>query len=399
MERGAAAPARRLPPLVRALALVSLLTDAASEMIYPLLPVFLTTVLGASPAMLGVVEGAAESTAALVKLGSGWWSDRIGRYTPLILIGYALATVTRPFMSVAQTAWQVVSLRVIDRIGKGIRGAPRDALLAGSVDAGMRGRAFGFHRAADHLGAVIGPVVAWFLLQRVHLSLRSVFMLSVVPGALAVITILVAVRDPRAHAPSPDLVAVAPAAPRAPMPRRFWVVLGVLLLFTLGNSSDAFLLLRAQQLGVPISLLPVLWAVHHVVKSAASVPGGALSDRIGRRAVMLIGWLWYALVYAGFALATTALQAWLLFLAYGLYFGLVEGAEKALIADLAPPDRRGTAFGWYNAAVGVAALPASLLLGVLWTMWGPAAAFTCGASLAAVAAALGLLVLPSPHTA
>ena len=400
MARGAAAPARRLPPLVRALALVSLLTDAASEMIYPLLPVFLTTVLGASPAMLGVVEGAAESTAALVKLGSGWWSDRIGRYTPLILIGYALATVTRPFMSVAQTAWQVVSLRVIDRIGKGIRGAPRDALLAGSVDAGMRGRAFGFHRAADHLGAVIGPVVAWFLLQRVHLSLRSVFMLSVVPGALAVVTILVAVRDPQSPAPSPDVAAaVVPVAPRTPMPRRFWAVLGVLLLFTLGNSSDAFLLLRAQQLGIPIALLPVLWAVHHVVKSAASVPGGALSDRIGRRAVMLVGWLWYALVYAGFALATTAVQAWLLFLAYGLYFGLVEGAEKALIADLAPPDGRGTAFGWYNAAVGVAALPASLLLGVLWTMRGPAAAFTCGASLAAVAAALGLLVLPRPHTA
>jgi MFS family permease len=400
MARAAAAPARRLPPLVRALALVSLLTDAASEMIYPLLPVFLTTVLGASPAMLGVVEGAAESTAALVKLGSGWWSDRIGRYTPLVLIGYALATVTRPFMSVAQTAWQVVSLRVIDRIGKGIRGAPRDALLAGSVDAGMRGRAFGFHRAADHLGAVIGPVVAWFLLQQVHLSLRSVFMLSVVPGVLAVITILVAVRDPQSRVPSPDVAtAVVPAAPHAPMPRRFWAVLGVLLVFTLGNSSDAFLLLRAQQLGIPIALLPVLWAVHHVVKSAASVPGGALSDRIGRRAVMLIGWLWYALVYAGFALATTAVQAWLLFLAYGLYFGLVEGAEKALIADLAPPDRRGTAFGWYNAAVGVAALPASLLLGVLWTMWGPAAAFTCGASLAAVAAALGLLVLPRPHAA
>lgn len=386
---------RRLPPLVRALALVSLLTDAASEMIYPLLPVFLTSVLGASPAMLGVVEGAAESTAALVKLGSGWWSDRIGRYTPLVLIGYGLATVTRPFMSVAQTAWQVVSLRVIDRIGKGIRGAPRDALLAASVDPGMRGRAFGFHRAADHLGAVIGPMIAWFLLQRVHLSLRSVFMLSVVPGALAVLTILVAVRDPRSRAAARDVAPAAmPDAPGTPLPRRFWAVLGVLLLFTLGNSSDAFLLLRAQQLGIPVALLPVLWAVHHVVKSAASIPGGALSDRIGRRPVMLIGWLWYALVYAGFALATTVVQAWLLFLAYGLYFGLVEGAEKALIADLAPPAQRGTAFGWYNAAIGIAALPASLLLGGIWTMRGPSAAFAFGALLAATATVLGTIILP-----
>lgn len=392
MERDAAATERRLPPLVRALALVSLLTDAASEMIYPLLPIFLTTVLGASPAMLGVVEGAAESTAALVKLGSGWWSDRIGRYTPLVLIGYLLATVTRPFMSVAQTAWQVVSLRVVDRIGKGIRGAPRDALLAGSVDASMRGRAFGFHRAADHLGAVIGPAIAWFLLQRLHLSLRTVFMLSVVPGTLAVITILVAVRDPASRAAAP--ASVVPVAEPTPMPRHFWAVLGVLLLFTLGNSSDAFLLLRAQQLGIPVALLPVLWAVHHVVKSASSIPGGALSDRIGRRAGMLIGWGWYALVYAGFALATTAVQAWLLFLAYGVYFGLVEGAEKALIADLAPADRRGTAFGWYNAAIGVAALPASLLLGVIWTMRGPSAAFACGAMLAATAMLLGVFVLP-----
>jgi MFS family permease len=389
--------ARRLPPIVRALALVSLLTDAASEMIYPLLPVFLTTVLGASPAMLGLVEGAAESTAALVKLASGWWSDRARRYTPLVLIGYVIATVTRPFIGVAQSAWQVLSLRVIDRIGKGIRGAPRDALLASSVDASVRGRAFGFHRAADHLGAVIGPIVAWVLLQRLHLELRTVFMLSVVPGVLAVITVLVAVRDP-APSISREVDAVKLesriAATVTPLPRRFWAVLGVLLLFTLGNSSDAFLLLRAQQLGVPVALLPILWAVHHMVKSAASVPGGALSDRIGRRTVMLVGWAWYALVYAGFAMATTAWQAWALFLAYGVYFGLVEGAEKALIADLAPADRRGTAFGWYNAVMGIAALPASVLLGAIWNAAGPARAFQVGALIAALAVVLGVFVLP-----
>jgi MFS family permease len=405
------APTRRLPPMVRALALVSLLTDAASEMIYPLLPVFLTTVLGASPAMLGVVEGAAESTASLVKLASGWYSDRMRRYKPLMLIGYTIATLTRPFVSIASSASQVLTLRIVDRIGKGIRGAPRDALLAGSVDASIRGRAFGFHRAADHLGAVIGPLIAWVLLQRLHLELRTVFALSVIPGLLAVITIVVAVReDPRAIAePRSDRAQLDTvtgtalrkqdvAATPARMPRRFWAVLGVLLLFTLGNSSDAFLLLRAQQLGIPIAMLPVLWAVHHMVKSAASVPGGALSDRIGRRTVVLIGWAWYAFVYAGFAFATTAWQAWALFLAYGLYFGLVEGAEKALIADLAPAQRAGTAFGWYNAVIGVAALPASLLLGALWTAHGPAMAFGVGASLAACAMVLGLFVLPRRAT-
>ncbi len=385
----------RLPPIVRALALVSLLTDAASEMIYPLLPVFLTTVLGASPAMLGVLEGAAESTAALVKLTSGWWSDRVRRYTPLVLAGYALATITRPFIGVAQSAWQVVGLRLIDRVGKGIRGAPRDALLAGSVAPASRGRAFGFHRAADHFGAVIGPIAAWVLLQQLHLTLRTVFMLSVVPGLLAVLTILIAVRDPAERMRTGSDVVAGSASDATPMPPRFWGVLGVLLLFTLGNSSDAFLLLRAQQLGVPIAMLPLLWAAHHVVKSLASVPGGALSDRIGRRTVLLAGWGWYAAVYAGFAVATTAAQVWMLFLAYGLYFGLVEGTEKALIADLAPDGRRGTAFGWYNATMGVAALPASVLLGTIWSARGPTMAFSVGAALAGAAMLLGALALPS----
>lgn len=385
-----------LPPLVRALALVSLLTDAASEMIYPLLPVFLTSVLGASPAMLGALEGAAESTASLLKLASGWYSDRIRRYTPLVLIGYTIASAVRPFISVARNALDVVALRLIDRTAKGIRGAPRDALLAASVAPEQRGRAFGFHRAGDHLGAVIGPLIAWVLLQRLHLPMRTVFMLSAVPGALAVLTIVIAVRDPKV--PTPVVGdASAPAhdgEATDALPRRFWFVLGVLLLFTLGNSTDAFLLLRAQQLGVPVSVLPLLWAVHHVVKSASSVPGGALSDRFGRRGVMLAGWAWYALVYIGFALATTALAAWALFLAYGLYFGLVEGAEKALIADLAPAARRGTAFGWYNAVMGIAALPASVLMGAVWTARGPVAAFSVGAGLAASACACGLLVLP-----
>jgi len=388
-------PTRGLPPLVRALALVSLLTDAASEMIYPLLPVFVITVLGGSPAMLGLLEGAAESTAALVKLGSGALSDRIGRFTPIVLLGYGIAAVTRPFMGVAQSVNQVIGLRLIDRVGKGIRSAPRDALLAASVEPAVRGRAFGFHRAADHLGAVIGPIVAWVLLQQLHLSLRTVFMLSAIPGLLAVLTIVIAVRDPSGKAVQlPDAPVLPARRDDVAMPRRFWAVLGVLLLFTLGNSTDAFLLLRAQQLGVPVAMLPLLWSAHHVVKAASSVPGGALSDRVGRRRVMLMGWTLYALVYLGFAYASSATHAWLLFLVYGLYFGLVEGAEKALIADLAPPERRGTAFGWYNAAMGVAALPASVLLGMVWTLRGPTAAFSVGAAICAAALLCGLMVFP-----
>jgi len=310
-----------------------------------------------------------------------------------VLLGYGIATVTRPFMGLAQSVNQVIGLRLIDRVGKGLRSAPRDALLAASVEPAVRGRAFGFHRAADHLGAVIGPIVAWVLLQQLHLSLRTVFMLSVVPGLLAVLTIVIAVRDP-----SPDAARDSPVLPAGrdlvAMPRRFWAVLGVLLLFTLGNSTDAFLLLRAQQLGVPVAMLPLLWSAHHVVKAASSVPGGALSDRVGRRRVMLIGWTLYALVYIGFAYASSATHAWLLFLVYGLYFGLVEGAEKALIADLAPPERRGTAFGWYNAAMGVAALPASVLLGMVWTLRGPTAAFSVGAAICAAALICGLVVFP-----
>ena len=396
MSAGPAPESRAaLPPMVRALALVSLLTDAASEMIYPLLPVFLTTVLGASPATLGLIEGAAESTAAIVKLGSGWLSDRIGRYTPVVLVGYAIATITRPFIGMAQSASQVIALRLIDRTGKGIRGAPRDALLAGAVDASMRGRAFGFHRAADHLGAVIGPLIAWMLLQWVHLDLRTVFVLSAIPGVLAVLTILIAVRDPaKATTSSVAISASHAAAVSEPMPRQFWAVLAVLLLFTLGNSTDAFLLLRAQQLGVPVAALPLLWAALHVVKSASSVPGGVLSDRVGRRTALLLGWGWFALIYAGFSVAVSAWQAWALFLAYGLYFGFVEGAEKALIADLAPASRRGTAFGWYNAAMGVAALPASLLMGAVWTARGPGPAFLIGAVLALLSLVLGAMILP-----
>lgn len=388
-----------LPPTVRALAAVSFLTDAASEMLYPLLPAFLGTVLGASPALVGAIEGAAESTAALVKVASGWWRDRTGRAKPLVVLGYGLATVARPLVSLTTAAWQVLALRLVDRTGKGIRGAPRDALLAGSVDATMRGRAFGFHRAADHAGAVVGPLLAFALLQGAGLELRTVFALSAIPGVLSLVVLVAGVHEPRTpRAPttqaSPTRADDAGVAARTPLPRRFWAVLATILVFTLGNSTDAFLLLRAQDLGVPVALLPILWAAHHVVKSALATPFGALSDRVGRRTLLLAGWAWYALVYAGFAFATTAWHAWALFLLYGAHFALVEGAERALVADLVPAERRGTAFGWFNAAVGAAALPASLLLGAVWNGYGATAAFLTGAGIAGAACVLGVVTLP-----
>ncbi|HEV2854520.1 MAG TPA: MFS transporter [Thermoanaerobaculia bacterium] len=383
-------PRLKLGRNVLALAVVSFLTDVSSDMTYPLLPVFLATVLGASATAVGAIEGAAESTAALLKLASGWWSDRTPRRKPLVLAGYTIASVIRPLIGLAQSVSQVLGIRVADRIGKGIRGAPRDALIADSVDPAIRGRAFGFHRAADHAGAVVGPLLAFALLRWGGADLRTVFLLTAIPGALAVAMLLFGVREiPRAAAASEkgqglDL--------KVPLGHRFWAYLGVLLLFTLGNSTDAFLLLRAGQLGVSAALVPILWAMLHVVKSLSSTPGGVLSDRLGRKPLIIAGWALYAAVYFAFGRAETQWQAWALFGVYGLYFGLTEGVEKALVADLVAPERRGAAFGWYNLAIGLGALPASLLFGVLWDRWGSTAAFDFGALLALVAA-VGLAIV------
>ena len=377
---------KRIGRNVYALSAVSFFTDASSEMIYPLLPVFLTTVLGASAGSLGVIEGAAETTSALLKLASGWWSDRVRKRKPLVLWGYAIASTMRPLVAIATNALQVLLIRVADRVGKGIRNAPRDALIAESVDPSIRGRAFGFHRAADHAGGVVGPLIAFAVLSYHVAELRTVFWLAAIPGVLSVLVVIFAVRDvPRgvqsATTLAPDL--------SQPLGASFWRVLAVIFVFTLGNSTDAFLLLRASQLGVPVALAPILWAALHVVKSASSTPGGALSDRIGRRPTLIMGWVLYAAVYFGFARASSGWQAWALFAVYGVFFGLTEGSERALIADLVALERRGTAFGWYTLAIGLGALPASLLFGYVWDHAGPATAFVMGASLA-LAAAIGL---------
>lgn len=399
-------PGQRIPRTVVALSLVSLLTDVSSEMIYPLVPTFLATVLGASALSVGAIEGTAETVAAVLKYYSGAWSDRLRRRKPLVVAGYLIASVLRPLTGVAQGAGQVFAIRVGDRIGKGIRSAPRDAMLADSVAPAERGRAYGFHRSADHLGAVLGPLVAFVLLQWGGVSLRTVFVLAAVPAALAMVVLVVGVREEgvaqrdgtagegRVRGGGGGEARLKAGGGPAPLGRRFYAYLAVLLLFTLGNSTDAFLLLRARDLGVTAAMIPVLWAALHVVKSAASTPAGALSDRVGRRALIVAGWVTYAAVYLGFARASGHWAAWGLFLAYGVFYGLTEGVEKALVADLVPAAARGRAFGWYNLALGIGALPASLLFGAVWDAWGAPAAFTMGAALAAFSAALLLVVVP-----
>lgn len=385
----------RLGRNVIALGAVSFFTDASSEMIYPLLPLFITTTIGASAVSVGAIEGAADSVSALLKLASGWLSDRTRRRKPLVVAGYALASAVRPLVAFAQSAAHVLAIRVTDRVGKGVRGAPRDALIADSVEPALRGRAFGFHRAADHLGAVVGPLVAFALLSWAGFEMRTVFLLAAIPAAIAVVTLVVAVREVSPTAPG----AASIDGLRAPrrLGGRFFAYLGILLLFTLGNSTDAFLLLRATELGIGAALLPVLWAMHHLVKSVTSTPGGILSDRSGRKPVIVAGWMVYAAVYLAFGHASEAWHVWLLFAIYGVYFGLTEGVERALVADLVPPDRRGAAFGWYNLAIGLGALPASVIFGAMYDRFGALTAFTVGAS-AALLASLGLWILiPSQH--
>jgi len=392
LEVSPPAPARSaLGRNVAALSAVSFLNDISSEMIYPLIPTFLSVVLGASASAVGVVEGAAESTAALLKLASGWLSDRARRRKPLVLAGYAIAGVVRTLLAFAQNVGQVVAIRVTDRVGKGIRTSPRDALIADSVDPAVRGRAFGFNRAADNAGAVIGPLIAFAVLHFEGIPLRRVFLLASIPALLALIVLVAGVREhPRA-----DRAEHAGPLLEGRMGARFWAFMVVVFVFTLGNSTDAFLLLRAAQLGVPMAFAPLLWAMLNLVKSLSNTPGGALSDRVGRKPLIVAGWAFYAVVYLLFGRAHAAWEAWALFAVYGIYFGLTEGVEKALVADLVPAARRGAAFGWYNLALGLGALPASLIFGAIWDRAGAPAAFTFGAAMAAAAAIAIAFVAPA----
>jgi MFS family permease len=400
-------PRPKLGRNVIGLSAVSFFTDVSTEMIYPLLPVFLAGVLGANASFIGAIEGAAETTASLLKLLSGWWSDKVSTRKPFVVAGYLIASIVRPFTAAAHSATQVLAIRVTDRVGKGIRSSARDALLADSAVPEARGRAFGFHAAADNAGAVFGPLVA-FLILRLHgvgslkagthflphdeHAMREVFWLSAIPAAIAIVILIVVVRDiPRRDGGAKP----GAAGGSASLGGRFWGYLVVVLLFTLGNSTDAFLLLRANQLGVPVALAPILWAALNFVKSATGTYGGQLSDRIGRKPLIVGGWLLYAAVYYAFAWAGAPWQAWALFAVYGIFYGMTEGTEKALVADIVPAVRRGAAFGWYNLAIGLGALPASLIFGWIWDRSGSPSAFVFGATLALAAAILMAVVAPS----
>ena len=383
-------------------------------MIYPLLPIYLSRVLGAGALSLGIIEGIAEGINSILKIASGWWSDRRGRRRSLVIAGYSLSGAARPLIALAGSWVHVLLIRAIDRTGKGIRGAPRDAMLAQFADASSRGRVFGFHRAMDHAGAIIGPLVATAFLFFLPGEYRLLFALTAIPGAIAV-GMLFLVREPPAFArrasagpaeaspggdvddSHPDSDTLRPTH----LPTRLWAVLGVILVFSLGNSADAFLLLRLTDALGAVTYVPLLWAVLHVVKASLSTWGGGLSDRIGRKRVIVIGWCVYALVYVGFATASSAAVFVSWFLLYGVYFALAEGAEKALVADLTPPGRQGTAFGYYNAALGLGTLAASVVFGFVYERVGPSAAFAMGALLAVIAAVLLAMTptRPSPHRA
>ena len=352
-------------------------------MVYPLLPLFLTRVLGAGAMSLAVVEGFAEAANSIFKIVSGRIADLTGRPKRLVLAGYGISSAVRPLVAIAGTWTHVLGIRLADRLGKGIRGAPRDAMLAEFSPAGQRGRVYGFHRAMDHAGAVLGPLLAAAFLYFYPGEYRTLFALTIIPGAI-VIAFLLVVPDTRRAFPTVQEQRRSPTA----MPTVFWKALLVILFFALGNAPDAFLLLRLSGAGIAEFWIPLLWSALHVVKVLASLAGGELSDRFGRRRLIGIGWTFYGLVYLAFALLDSAPALIAVFLAYGAYFGLTEGVEKAWIADLSPRDARGTAFGYYNATLGIGALLSSLAFGVIWTRVSPDAAFLTGAALAALATVL-----------
>lgn len=382
-----------LPPAVVTLGWVSLLTDFASDMIYPLLPDFLTRTLGAGPATLGLIEGAAEATASVTKMASGWWADRTGRRKPLVVAGYTLAGLVRPLVGLATSWMQVFAIRFADRVGKGIRTAPRDALLADLVPADRRGRAFGLQRAMDNAGAVVGPLVAALLLKTIAPDERTVFLLALIPGAVGVALLIWRVRE--APVRTAAIPALSDGSPRQTLPRGFKVATAIFILFALANSTDAFLLLRARDSGVELWQIPLLWAFFHAVKAAAGVPGGILADRIGRVPCVAIGWAVYAIAYAGFAWVAGPRTLWALFAVYALFFALTEGAERALIADLVGEKLRGRAYGIFHGGIGAAALPSSILFGLWWKLFGPKTAFLIGSALAAAACAALLVARKS----
>lgn len=435
-----------IPRAVIMLGIVSLFTDAASEMIYPLVPVYIAA-LGSGAVLLGVIEGVAETTASLLKLISGIISDKIGKRKVLVLIGYSISSLVRPLTGIVSSAWEIILIRMFDRVGKGIRTAPRDALIASSVDERIRGKSYGFHRAMDNAGAVIGPVLAimtllilfiGFGMKDSLLALRWTFILAIIPGLLAVLTIILFVRESAAK----NQIGKPFSFSLKSFDRNFRNYLLVMILFTLGNSSDAFLLFRVQEAihksGAVVSIvtnikplhamvsnfgdeeaqskvinilfLPLVWAFFHIIKVIFSTPMGALSDKIGRKKVINAGWCIYAFVYLSFAMLVflspglQVIATFVLFAIYALFYAFTEGAEKAFVADLVKDENRGTAFGLFNFSIGLGALPASIIFGFLYSYfdkvipgYGGTVAFGFGGTIAVISMILLAIKVKEPQ--
>lgn len=376
------------------LGLVSLANDVASEMLYPLIPIFLTVTLGAPVAFLGVIEGIAEGTASLMKVGSGWYSDRLALRRPLVAAGYGLSAVGKLLLATAFHWPQVLVARTTDRFGKGVRTSPRDALIADSTLPEAYGRAFGFHRAADTAGAVIGPLIGLAILQIVGQDhLRPVFLIAVVPGFFSLL--LIGLLRERRREPQPTKAGGA-RIDLSGADAVFWMFLSISLLFALGNSSDAFLILRAHDLGLGLTVVILMYVVYNASYALLSLPSGIVADKVGKRALVTGGFFVYGLVYMGFALTGTGKALWPLFLVYGVYMALTDGMARAMVVELSPGDRRGTFLGLYHTGIGLSAVAASVMAGVLWDVVGKPAPFWLGASTGFAAAAL-MLLLPRRH--
>ncbi|MGD9975121.1 MAG: MFS transporter [Desulfatirhabdiaceae bacterium] len=364
--------------------LVSFFMDVSSEMIYPLVPLFLANVIGVNKSVIGLIEGIAESTASLLKVFSGWFSDRIGNRKWLMAAGYGISTLSRPVIALASGWHQVMGSRFIDRFGKGIRTAPRDAIIAESTDAGFLGRAFGFHRSMDTLGAVVGPALAFWLLQILSNDYRQVFWLSMIPGMIAVFLIIFFISEKKRIRPDPE----RPRLSLKQFDLRFRYFLVIAAIFALGNSSDVFLILKAQEVGVSTSMIPVVYLMFNLVYSLSAIPSGMAADRFGKKRLILLGFVLFAILYYGFARATSIRHIWILFGMYGLFMGLTEGIQKAYLTTIIPSDFKATAFGIYNTVVGIATLPASLVGGWLWDSVSPSATFYFGSITAGISALL-----------
>jgi MFS family permease len=374
--------------------LVSLFMDLSSEMIYPLVPIFLSSVLGVNKSVIGLIEGVAESTASLLRVFSGWFSDRTGKRKIWLLAGYGISTLSRPILALSSLWVHVLAFRFVDRFGKGIRGAPRDAIIAESAPVRNLGRSFGYHRAMDTLGAVIGPAAAFFILLVSGGSYRLVFWLSMVPGTIALLVILFFISEKKkaAHDSSP------PRLSFGAFDRRYKIFLMIVSLFALGNSSDVFLILKATNSGIGETRVPLLYLFFNAVYALTSLPAGILSDRIGKRKIIIAGFILFGFIYWGFAVASLPSEIWALFFFYGIFMGLTEGVQKAYLGTIVPEKLRATGYGLYNTFVGMAVFPASLLAGILWDRVGPHATFYYGAFTAFVSAGLFLLFFRTDQT-